>query len=101
MSTNPKQLNRKPSYKIYKSPRIQKNIIVPSENSSRRIFQKETSTLSSDNSNGNILKTEPTQKKQPQEKKISNSNIKIYKNEVVQKPVDEKKAIKNSLSSKS
>ena len=94
MSTNPKQLNRKPSYKIYKSPRIQKNIIVPSENSSRRIFQKETSTLSSDIYNGNILKTEPTQK-------MYNSNIKIYKNEVVQKPVEEKKAIKNSLSSKS
>ena len=61
MSTNSKQLNRKPSYKIYKSPRLQNNIIVPSENSGRRIFQKETSSFSSENYNDYILKTEPTQ----------------------------------------
>ena len=99
MSTNSQQLNKKPSFPIYKSPLTQQNSAISSEKSSRRIFQKESTAIQSDNYNNSILKTEPNQKKEQQENKISYTNIKISKN-YIPKPVTEKKTFKNSMSSK-
>ena len=102
-----KELNRKPSYKLYKSPRIIKNSTSPDEYTDKQIYQKE-STRQYKNYNYNISKTESNQnqyekyssKNTQQDKKgfySSNSNTKIIKTNY---PTEEKKSIKNSVSSR-
>ena len=97
MRTNSNQFNRKPSYKIYKSPRLQQNDINSSENSARKKYPKETRSFPSDDYNNNILKTEPNQKVIQQEKKILYTNTKITRKNI---PVEQKKFLKNSNSLK-
>jgi hypothetical protein len=98
MSTNFIENDRKPSHKIYKSPRLRQIPTSPSNDRwGRRIFKKEMPTQANDNNN-EIAKTEPSQIQfnVKHQNKLAYSNSKIKKN----LNLDEKKVIKNSISSK-
>ena len=103
-----KDFKRKPSYKLYKSPRLMLNSTSSDEKpDNKKIYQKE-STAQYKNYNINIAKTESNQnqyekyssKNPQQDKKVSytsDTNTKIIKSN---NPTEEKKTIKNSISSR-
>ena len=95
------KLNRKPSFKVYKSPRLVPNENI-SDNQYKGIIQKEKTSKYTKKDNF-IYNTEPTQNlistsnKNQQEKIVTNTITRVTKYNLV---TEEKKPLQNSISSK-